>query len=205
MVPSAWWKSWLGWLGIGVVLFLWAGLALMSATRQQQAEQQRRDTHWQQVNAAAARSQPPMLPGEEKPAPAPLEGRGKIALLAIAATGAVAQAGWLWLKRLPLLWSGSRAETPGIPPDRALRESSPSQQGTMSPPSPSITPPSRGGSSSKAPFGTATGTPPVAPPSLRSEPPFQPHPAPLPPPQASPRPRPPGPPPVDLPEGQRNG
>ena len=99
MLPNAWWKSWLAWLAIGVVLFVWAGLALMTATRQQQAEQQRRDAHWAEVNAKAARSNPPMLPGEEKPAPAPLEGRWLIALLAIAATGAVGRGGWLWLER----------------------------------------------------------------------------------------------------------
>lgn len=205
MQRNAWWKSWLAWLGIGVVLFVWAGLALTSATRAQLAEQQRRDTHWQQVNADAARSRPPMLPGEEKPAPAPLEGRWMIALLAIAATGAVARAGWLWLERLPGLGSGPRAEPPVTPPDQALRETGPSQRGTLSPPSLSGPPPSRSSSSSSPPFGTPPGIPPVAPPALRGEPPFQPLETPLPPPQAAPRPRRPGTPPGNLPEGDQWG
>ena len=105
MVPDAWWKSWLVWLAIGLAMFLWAGLAMGRSLAEQQAEQQRRDAHWQEVNAAAARKNPRVLPGEEKPAPAPLRGRGWIALLAIAATVAVGRAGWLWLDRLRSLWS----------------------------------------------------------------------------------------------------
>ena len=88
------------WLAAGVLLFVLAGVQMVGATRRQEAEQQRRDAHWLEVNAAAARSNPKVLPGEEKPGPAPLEGWGWIALLATAATGCVGWGGVLWLQRL---------------------------------------------------------------------------------------------------------
>lgn len=88
------------WVLAGVLLFVMAGVQMVAATRRQEAEQQRRDAHWQEVNVAAARSNPRVLPGEEKPAPAPLEGWGWIALLATVATGCVGWGGVLWLQRL---------------------------------------------------------------------------------------------------------
>lgn len=136
MMPDAWRRSWWVWLGIGLVLFLWAGLAMGRALAAQQAEQQRRDAHWQQVNAAAARANPRVLPGEEKPAPAPLPGRGLIALLAISATAAVGRAGWLWLDRLRTLWSPGGAAVADQDSHRAVPGSAPVRPGDVPPVSP---------------------------------------------------------------------
>ena len=52
----------------------------------QSAEQAKRDEHWREVQQAAAQSQPPVLPGEEKPADAPLPYR--LAMVLLAAGGA---------------------------------------------------------------------------------------------------------------------
>jgi hypothetical protein len=198
MLPNAWWKSWLVWLGLGLVLFVCAGLALLSARRAQEAEQQRRDAHWQAVNAKALRSNPPLLPGEKKPEPAPLPSRGMIALLAIAATGAVARAGWLWLERLRSLWGPPRDEWIEPPPDRAERESAPATWGPRPPGPQPPGPQSRGPSPTHAP-------PAVPPASPRTEPLGRPV-SPLPPPpvQRPPhRPEPPGTWSGDLPESRR--
>jgi hypothetical protein len=204
MLPNAWWKSWLAWLAIGVVLFVWAGLALMTATRQQQAEQQRRDAHWAEVNAIALRSNPPMLPGEKKPAPAPLEGRWLIALLAIAATGAVGRGGWLWLERLRALWSPPGEESAGTPFDRDPSETGPGQRGPMAPTAPLSRGSHSPGPPPAAPTGAGTGTPTGAPPTLRGEPPFRPIAPPTPPLPSAPRPAPPGARPGDHSAERRN-
>lgn len=192
MMPDAWWKSWLVWLAIGLAMFLWASLAMGRSLAEQQAEQQRRDAHWQEVNAAAARTNPPVLPGEEKPAPAPLPGRGWIALLAIAATVAVGRAGWLWLDRLRSLGRPGGTAMADLDLDRAVRESTPAGPGHVPP-----VPLSRG---------TPAPTPPhTVPPSRPPEPLNRPAP-PLPPPPVQRPPHRPGPPgtlPGEFPEGRR--
>ena len=192
MVPDAWWKSWLVWLAIGLAMFLWAGLAMGRSLAEQQAEQQRRDAHWQEVNAAAARKNPRVLPGEEKPAPAPLRGRGWIALLAIAATVAVGRAGWLWLDRLRSLWSPGGTAAADSELAQTVREPTLERPRHAAP-----VPPSRDTTASNAPL-----TPPFSRPTETSDRPAAPRPSP--PLQRPPHPPgPPGPLPDQFPEGPR--
>ncbi|MCY2965594.1 MAG: hypothetical protein NT069_18510, partial [Planctomycetota bacterium] len=56
----------------GGILFLGAGIVYLNARSAQTTEQERRDRHWLNVQRLAAKTFPRMLPGEEKPAPAPL-------------------------------------------------------------------------------------------------------------------------------------
>lgn len=57
---------------IGGILLLGAGIVFLNARSAQLIEQERRDRHWANVTMQAAQTFPRMLPGEEKPAPAPL-------------------------------------------------------------------------------------------------------------------------------------
>lgn len=86
---------------VGVLLLVAAVFDYQRELGLQQAEQQRRDAQWQQVQQEAARHFPHVLPGG-KPDPAPLEGLPLVAGLAITgSTAVVGGAALLLITRRP--------------------------------------------------------------------------------------------------------
>lgn len=74
----------------GGLLLISSGILYAAARASQATEQEKRDQHWMKVMSEAAQSFPRMLPGEEKPAPAPLPNPGSILSLLTGGTIAIA-------------------------------------------------------------------------------------------------------------------
>lgn len=86
-------------VGLGFVLQGASAVGYLMARNAQRIEQDQRDQHWEQVQHEAAQTFPHMLPGEEKPAPAPLPWVPQVLLLAAAGSASVA-AGAVWWSRI---------------------------------------------------------------------------------------------------------